>query len=300
MDFKKKINSYNKISNIIGLILLLVILFILLESGFNFVNDSENDYKKSSSASQSQTKDNLPEEKKSFEYKKKKKLVFPDKDINSENLNEKDISNKNSKINENIIKSEINKNLRTLSPNLSTKKSDSLKAFEDPIMTVNFLHEGLKKIGSNNDSDLKNVFKVINRTYDAEKMLKMIIGADWENQENEKKKELIIVFKRYISKNYIKRFSKIDDVSFRNEKKEKISSELFLVRSNLIIEQEKISMDYLLSSQNNVWKIFDVLLDGSISEIATKKSEFRIFIKEKKIDSLIDALKKFNNQILVE
>ena len=79
---------------------------------------------------------------------------------------------------------------------------------------------------------------------------------------------------------------------------EKISSELFLVRSNLIIKQEKISMDYLLSLKNNVWKIFDVLIDGSISEIATKKSEFRMFIKEKEIDSLIDALKKFNNQIL--
>ena len=165
-------------------------------------------------------------------------------------------------------------------------------------MTVNFLHEELKKISSTNDTDLKNLLNVINRTYDAEKMLKMIIGKDWENQEIEKKEELIIVFKKYISKNYLKRFSKIDDVSFRNEKKEKISSELFLVRSNLIIKQEKISIDYLLSIKNNVWKIFDVLLDGSISEIATKKSEFRIFIKEKEIDSLIDALKKFNSQVL--
>ena len=67
------------------------------------------------------------------------------------------------------------------------------------MMTVNVLHEGLKQISSNDNSDLSNLLKVINRTYDAEKMLKMIIGADWKNQENEKKKELIIVFKEYIS-----------------------------------------------------------------------------------------------------
>ena len=164
------------------------------------------------------------------------------------------------------------------------------------MMTVNFLHQGLRKISSNNNSDLKNVLKVINRTYDAEKMLKMIIGADWKNQENEKKKELIIVFKEYISKNYLKRFSKINDVSFSNEKKEKISSEFFLVRSNLVIKKEKISIDYLLSLKDNTWKIFDVLLDGSVSEIATKKSEFRIYIKERKIDELIEALKKFNSK----
>ena len=74
------------------------------------------------------------------------------------------------------------------------------------MMTVNFLHEGLKKISSNNNSDLNNVLKVINRTYDTEKMLKMIIGSDWKNQENEIKNELIMVFEKYISKNYFNRF----------------------------------------------------------------------------------------------
>ena len=49
--------------------------------------------------------------------------------------------------------------------------------------------------------------------------------------------------------------------------------------------------------KDNTWKIFDVLLDVSVSEVAKKKSEFRIYIKEKKIDELIEALKKFNNQI---
>ena len=298
MDFKKKNNSKKKIFNIIGLILLLIAVITLSESGFNFINNSENDNEKSIPLSQLQKKSNLNEEKESFEYKKKKNLAFPNKDLNSLNSNEKDIVNTNAKKNENIEKSEVKKKINTLSLDFESKKSDSLKAFEDPIMTVNFLHEELKKISSTNDTDLKNLLNVINRTYDAEKMLKMIIGKDWENQEIEKKEELIIVFKKYISKNYLKRFSKIDDVSFRSEKKEKISSELFLVRSNLIIKQEKISIDYLLSLQNNVWKIFDVLLDGSISEIATKKSEFRIFIKEKEIDSLIDALKRFNSQVL--
>ncbi len=295
MNFKKKINSKNKVFNILGLILLPVIVVILLKSSLNFFSDSENNYEKSSSTSQLQTKNDLREEKESFEYKKKEDLVFSNKDLEAQNSNEKDVSRKNTKKNDNIEKSEVNKEKNKLSLNLSQKKTDSLKVFEDPLMTVNFLHEGLKKISSNDNSDLEHVFKVINRTYNAEKMLEMIIGADWKNQENEKKKELIMVFEKYISKNYLKRFSKINDVSFSNEKKEKISSEFFLVRSNLIIKQEKISIDYLLSLKNNTWKIFDVLLDGSVSEIATKKSEFRIYIKEKKIDELIEALKKFNS-----
>ena len=72
MNLKKKINSKNKIFNIIGLILLPIIALILFESSFNFVGDSENNYEKSSSISQLKTKKDLLEEKESFEYKKKK------------------------------------------------------------------------------------------------------------------------------------------------------------------------------------------------------------------------------------
>ena len=272
-----------------------VIVVILLEPSLNFVSDSEKDYEKSSSTSQLQTKNDLLEEKKPVESKKEEGLVFSNKDLEVQNSNVKDAFNKKTKNDGIIEKNQVKKEKNKLPLNLNTNETGSLKAFEEPMMTVNFLHEGLKKISSNNNSDLSNVLKVINRTYDTEKMLKMIIGSDWKNQENEKKNELIMVFEKYISKNYLNRFSKIQDVSFSNEKKEKISSDSFLVRSNLIIKQEKISIDYLLSLKNNTWKIFDVLLDGSVSEIATKKSEFRIYIKEKKIDELIEALKKFNS-----
>ena len=278
------------------MVLLPIIVVILLESRVNFVSDSENDYEKSSSTTQLLSKNDLPKAKEPVDFKKKEDLVFSNKDLEVQNSNVKEDFNKKTKSDNNIEKREIKKEKNKLSLNLNTKKTDSFKDFEDPMMTVNFLHEGLKQISSNNNSDLKNVLKVINRTYDAEKMLKMIIGAAWKNQDNEKKKELIVVFKKYISKNYLNRFSKIQDVSFSNEKKEKISSDFFLVRSNLIIKQEKISIDYLLHLKEDTWKIFDVLLDGSVSEIATKKSEFCIYIKEKKIDELIKALKKFNSQ----
>ena len=296
MNFKKKKNSKNKVFNILGLILLPVIVVILLEPSLNFVSDSEKDYEKSSSTSQLQTKNDLLEEKKPVESKKEEGLVFSNKDLEVQNSNVKDAFNKKTKNDGIIEKNQVKKAKNKLPLNLNTNETGSLKAFEEPMMTVNFLHEGLKKISSNNNSDLSNVLKVINRTYDTEKMLKMIIGSDWKNQENEKKNELIMVFEKYISKNYLNRFSKIQDVSFSNEKKEKISSDFFLVRSNLIIKQEKISIDYLLHLKEDTWKIFDVLLDGSVSEIATKKSEFRIYIKEKKIDELIKALKKFNGQ----
>ena len=284
-----KIYSKNKIAVILGLIFLLFIIIKFSDSTLNFFSNSESDYEKSSQAYQSKSKNDLFLEKESNENKKKD-TVLENKELDVQNSNEKDFLKNNTLNNEKIKKN-------SLSSNLSKKNNDPLKVFTDPVMTVNFLHEGIKRINANKNSDLMDILKIIDQTYDAEKMLKMIIGEDWKKIESKKKKELIVVFKRYISKNYLKRFTKIKEISFENAEKEKISSELFLIRSNFFIKKEKVSIDYLLSLKNNSWKIFDVLLDGSVSEIATKKSEFHIFIKEKKIDSLIDALKKFNSQM---
>ena len=284
-----QIYSKNKIAIILGLIFLLFILIVFSDSSLNFFSNSESDYEKSSQAPQSKSKNDLLLEKESNENKKKD-TVLENKKLDVQNSNEKDFLKNNTLNNEKIKKN-------SLSSNLSKKNNDPLKVFTDPVMTVNFLHEGIKRINANKNSDLMDILKIIDQTYDAEKMLKMIIGEDWKKIESKKKKELIVVFKRYISKNYLKRFTKIKEISFENAEKEKISSELFLIRSNFFIKKEKVSIDYLLSLKNNSWKIFDVLLDGSVSEIATKKSEFHIFIKEKKIDSLIDALKKFNSQM---
>ena len=70
-----------------------------------------------------------------------------------------------------------------------------------------------------------------------------------------------------------------------------------LVKTDLVVDKEKVSINYLLLFDNNKWRIFDVLLAGSISEIATKKSEFSSFIRDGKITPLINALKKQNSAL---
>ena len=129
-------------------------------------------------------------------------------------------------------------------------------------------------------------------------MLKMIIGDSWKNLNNEIKKEIINVFEEYIAKNYIKRFSKIKNLQFSSLEEKKIGT-YKIVKSNLILgNDEKVSISYLLSLKRQEWKIFDVLLAGSVSEVATKKSEFGSFIKKNNINLLIDALKKKNKELL--
>ena len=169
----------------------------------------------------------------------------------------------------------------------SESKSES-KVLE----SVNALHESLiqisnKKIKSKNLALMDDVVK---NSYDLEKMGKMIIGVKWKKVEIKMQKEFIDVFKRFISVNYLRRFNKINDLDFEHQSVRVIEDKFRLAGVILIADNERIKIDYLLSFNNDQWKIFDVLLDGSISEIATKKSDFKKIINEEGVSGLIKNL----------
>ena len=186
-------------------------------------------------------------------------------------------------------------------PVISKKEKDEKKIKSkilSPRDTIVELHRGLKKINSKSLTVFELTLKNVKQNYNSEKMLSMIIGNQWKKVSNKKRKEIINIFEEYIAKNYVRRFSKMKDFSFIENKEQNVGK-FVMVRSNLVIgKKEKVSISYLLSNDQNRWKIFDVLLAGSVSEIATKKSEFKSFIKGGNIDPLIDALKKKNKDLI--
>ena len=158
--------------------------------------------------------------------------------------------------------------------------------------SVNVLHKSLinisnKTIKSNNLALMDDVVK---NSYNLEKMGKMIIGVNWKQMETKMQKEFINVFKRFISVNYFRRFNKINDLDFEHQSLRVIEDKFRLASVILIADNERIKIDYLLGLKNDQWKIFDVLLDGSISEIATKKSDFKKIINEEGVSGLIKNL----------
>lgn len=182
------------------------------------------------------------------------------------------------------------------SPNLNKKKINNEIQY---MTTLDQLHTTLSRISNGEEISETEVIETIKRSYDVEKMLDLIIGSNWENIDKNTKNELIKTFEEFIAKNYIRRFIKIKKPNFEQVSKKKINDDYFMIRVNLQIdEKEVIPIHYLLNQKEGNLKIFDILLDGSISEIATKKSEFIKFITNGDLNKLIDALKKKNSILL--
>ena len=64
-----------------------------------------------------------------------------------------------------------------------------------------------------------------------------------------------------------------------------------MVRSQIIkANREPVKVDYLMRRNGDAWLISDIYLDGAISEVATRRSEFAAILKNGGIDGQIAAL----------
>ena len=55
---------------------------------------------------------------------------------------------------------------------------------------------------------------------------------------------------------------------------------------------EPVKVDYMMRRNGDSWLISDIYLDGVISEVATRRSEFATILKNDGIDGLIAALNR--------
>ncbi len=160
---------------------------------------------------------------------------------------------------------------------------------------VDLLHSGLSEINNKkiNKNNFSFILGIINETYDAEKMGRMIISPKWESLTSNDQKEFIDVFEKFIAINYLKRFSKIKKINFKIQNITKIKEKFRLVNVLMTLNNnDNMELDYLFHLKDNEWFIFDVLVEGSISEIATKKSDFSDIINNQGFKKLIYVLKE--------
>ena len=60
----------------------------------------------------------------------------------------------------------------------------------------------------------------------------------------------------------------------------------------------KQEVDYLMRRNGDAWLISDIYLDGAISEVVTRRSEFAAILKSEGIDGLIAALNRKSNVLI--
>lgn len=133
---------------------------------------------------------------------------------------------------------------------------------------------------------------VIRRSFDIPTMARLSVGPAWSNLTEAQRKQVSESFGRYISAIYADRFD-----SYAGQKLEVTGEQPntggVRVKSQIVkANGEPVKVDYIMRHNGNDWLISDIYLDGAISEVSTRRSEFGAIIKNDGVDGLIAALNR--------
>jgi phospholipid transport system substrate-binding protein len=133
---------------------------------------------------------------------------------------------------------------------------------------------------------------VIRRTFDISSMTRLSVGASWAGLSEAQRQQLTDSFGRYISAIYADRFD-----SYAGQKLqvtgEQPAAAGVMVRSQIVkANGDPVKVDYMMRRAGEGWLISDIYLDGAISEVATRRSEFAAILRTDGVDGLIAALNR--------
>jgi phospholipid transport system substrate-binding protein len=133
---------------------------------------------------------------------------------------------------------------------------------------------------------------VIRRSFDLPAMARLSVGPAWAGLTPVQQQQVTESYGRYISAIYADRFD-----SYGGQKLE-VTGERpappgVIVNSRIVkANGDLVEIDYLMRQDGGSWLISDVYVDGTISELATRRSEFAAILRNQGIDGLIEALNR--------
>ena len=133
--------------------------------------------------------------------------------------------------------------------------------------------------------------RVIPRHFDVQFMARKSLGRYWAQADEAGRARYLETFERFMVANYAGRFDGWSGQSFVVEGEAPAGRGTVLVQTLLIDPgDDDVELKYRLRPVDGEWKIIDVFLDGTVSELALRYSEFVSIVKRDDLDALITAL----------
>ena len=140
---------------------------------------------------------------------------------------------------------------------------------------------------------------VIRSTFDLPAMTRIAVGPDWNAIPPDQQTALLDGFARMTIATYANRFDGYSGQSFEIDPEVQLRNTGRIVRTKLLRPpEEPVTLNYLMRGSGDTWKIVDVYLSGTISELATQRSEFTAILKSGGPSALIESLRQHVERLM--
>lgn len=138
----------------------------------------------------------------------------------------------------------------------------------------------------------------VDATFDIPTMVKFIVGTNWSAMSDADHKALAEGFRRMTIANYASNFDAFHGEQFSVDPNVQSKNGDTFVQSNLTLQgnAKPIPFIYRMRDTDGNWKVIDIYLNGYVSELATRRSDFAATLSSggapalvKKLNSLADS-----------
>jgi phospholipid transport system substrate-binding protein len=171
------------------------------------------------------------------------------------------------------------------------------RAAADPTEVVEGLNTALLDTMKNADSlgvkgRYEKLLPIVKRTFDVGYMTRLSVGRLWADMNPDQRRRAMAAFRRYVAINYAVQFDGYSGEIFKVLGKQQVKHGT-IVRSQLVKpDGETVDINFLMHDNDSAWQVRDVYLSGSISQLATRRSEFTAVLRSGGIEALIATLDK--------
>jgi phospholipid transport system substrate-binding protein len=140
---------------------------------------------------------------------------------------------------------------------------------------------------------------VLAKTYDLPLMTRIAVGPNWATLTPEQQKAVVAAFTRMTTATYASRFDGFSGEQFVILQTVDQKNGDKIVKTQIIQSNGKpVALSYLVRNTGSDWRIIDVYLNGTISELANRRAEFGAVLKSGGADGLVSSLNKQGDKLL--
>jgi phospholipid transport system substrate-binding protein len=167
---------------------------------------------------------------------------------------------------------------------------------DSPVPTIEAFHAGLleimkeaKTIGF--EGRVEKLEPLMGRTFDLDFMASKTVGRHWATLSDADKKRWAETFTRFTTANYAGRFTGFTGEQFITLGMENAAHDTRLVRTKIVVpNEEDVELNYRVIQRDGTWKVIDVFLNGKVSELALRRSEYASALKRDGFEQLVASV----------
>ena len=181
--------------------------------------------------------------------------------------------------------------------------SAGAQASLSPTAVIESLHQSLietmkdaQRLGI--DGRYKQLQPILERSFDFERMIAIAAGSYWANADEAQRQRLLDAFTKLSITTYAARFNGFSGESFETLGQRQGPRDSALVDTRLNrSDGPPVPITYVMSERDGEWRIVDVLLDKSISELAVRRSEYNQVLRTSGTEGLSVTLDEKTAQL---